>query len=1119
MAHSVHCGSHRSWVLFRSNIRDISRTSKVLLLALVGLAISAAMSGVMGKMIFTYNWTWLNAFMFGAIISATDPVAVVALLNDLGTSKQLATIIEGESLLNDGMAIVMYKIFYNLSFSSLTPTEIGLYFPRVAVGGYFFGLAAGKITVFWLQRVFNDAMVEITITLVSTYLTFYIGEEVLGISGVIAVVILGIEVNAQKTSISPEVEVFLHRFWEMLAYLANTLIFIMAGVVIVEQTLHSFEPFDAFLLVVDYLGITVIRALVISSLSPILMHIGYGFTWQTAVVVCWGGLRGAVGLALALQVYIDHEAVGHKILVHTAGICILTLCVNATTMKKLLEKMGMSDISDSRIIAMTNGVKRIKESNNSTLTMLKADRFLADADWSLAEKYCDIHNPYVDYDSEGEVDSETPTLIRHSTCPNCEASVPNEPSPKEFAEMADDGRVRMIKAQKVSFWKQFEHGMLSREAVQALTHLADEASDEANKIIEAEDLTAYWRIPPYLQKVRDKLESIRHLKASDAIPPPKTPVQLFMYKVAAHVMFDATMNGLILLNVIPIIFELEADDNASYLPTLKIINYLYVTLYTMETIWKIVAFRIYYFKAYWNLLDLFIVALSFIDIIIDQAASSSDDTSFSSTFLKTARIFRVLRMGRLLRLIKSVVPKIIDFVNNIVNRKLSFGYDVGKGYIVAEEEVNKLIDHMVVDKRISRDLKSRSDQNRLEVVKSLGMLQREHPGIAISVKTRQATRTVLNNARDVINELRGGGLLDEAESHKLESIIETKMKRQLNAPAYIPPQSPESLLRNVVWLDNMEPEVIDDITSIAEMRVFDFGHTIAKQGEEVDGIYLIVSGMVKMIGVSVAKWNKPSDGQVGDMIVSTDYMSAGNLIGEFGLLTGSTRNSSCTCETSVQAYFMPKDKLLKIMETHSDLHDRLWRVCGVRIAVPLLLDMLVYHNWTKDKIRLMCERSYLAKLPGPGINSMFRISSMMQEVLLIQGRATCTSTNEAHIGPCILPKMYKTFRLHYDKEPKILVIVRVNENPVSEDIGDTPSALDLLGITHSMTRGRSSSFTGRRASFGQIDDEGHFRQRRLSGIYDGGRRLEPLPESYDRNVTKVLAISDSEEVIHHDKIL
>ena len=84
------------------------------------MAISSALTGVMAKLVFTYEWSWFVALMFGSIISATDPVAVVALLNELGVSKQLSTIIEGESLLNDGMAIVLYKIFYNLAFSSMT---------------------------------------------------------------------------------------------------------------------------------------------------------------------------------------------------------------------------------------------------------------------------------------------------------------------------------------------------------------------------------------------------------------------------------------------------------------------------------------------------------------------------------------------------------------------------------------------------------------------------------------------------------------------------------------------------------------------------------------------------------------------------------------------------------------------------------------------------------------------------------------------------------------------------------------------------------------------------------------------------------------------------------------
>lgn len=96
--------------------------------------------------------------------------------------------------------------------SPSTALEIFTYFVKVAFGGPAFGYLMAKITIFWLSHVFNDALVEITITLASTYITFYIGEGLFQVSGVLAVVTLGIELNSRRTSISPEVEAFLHRY-------------------------------------------------------------------------------------------------------------------------------------------------------------------------------------------------------------------------------------------------------------------------------------------------------------------------------------------------------------------------------------------------------------------------------------------------------------------------------------------------------------------------------------------------------------------------------------------------------------------------------------------------------------------------------------------------------------------------------------------------------------------------------------------------------------------------------------------------------------------------------------------------------------------------------------------
>ncbi|CAN8032148.1 unnamed protein product, partial [Ixodes persulcatus] len=236
-----------------------------------------------------------------------------------GTSKILTTIIDGEALLNDGSAIVIYEVLMELAMpgKSMTGNEMAWMFCRIAFGGPLLGFIMGKIAVWSLSKVFNDSVIEITITLSSAYVTYYLAENVFYVSGVLAVVALGVVISANKVSISPEVEEFVHSFWEMLSYLANTLIFIIVGVVITERSLSFIEKNDLFLILITYIGITVFRLVMIGILSPILTRLGYGLKWQDAVVMTWGGLRGAVGLALALSVaesrYINRDTIGNKV--------------------------------------------------------------------------------------------------------------------------------------------------------------------------------------------------------------------------------------------------------------------------------------------------------------------------------------------------------------------------------------------------------------------------------------------------------------------------------------------------------------------------------------------------------------------------------------------------------------------------------------------------------------------------------------------------------------------------------------------------------------------------------------------------------------------------------------
>ncbi|MBT7039501.1 MAG: hypothetical protein HN921_06640, partial [Bacteroidetes bacterium] len=248
---------------FAMDVHTFKKTvGNAAILAIPGILLALFLTGGMVKGLSAIDigfkdWGWKLAFLFGVVVSATDPVAVVALLKELGASKKLGTLIEGESLLNDGTAIVLFFVFM-----AILPFELHVHgggnsvlyeFFRVALGGIIMGLLIGGITLIWVRRVFNDAMIEITLIVVAAYLTFYVAEHFFHVSGVLGLVALGLAMaSAGRTRISAEVQHFLHEFWELAAFIANTLIFVIVGVVIAERTRFSFNDFLA--LIILYVG-------------------------------------------------------------------------------------------------------------------------------------------------------------------------------------------------------------------------------------------------------------------------------------------------------------------------------------------------------------------------------------------------------------------------------------------------------------------------------------------------------------------------------------------------------------------------------------------------------------------------------------------------------------------------------------------------------------------------------------------------------------------------------------------------------------------------------------------------------------------------------------------------
>ncbi|MCB9933383.1 MAG: cation:proton antiporter [Planctomycetes bacterium] len=325
---------------FGRNIGPIATLAVPAMLACT-LATAALMLGVTSA---GWQWSLPIALVFGALISATDPVAVVALLRDVGAPKRLALLIEGESLLNDATAIVAFTLLIGIAVGGefhLAPALGG--FVKVLTGGIGLGLMIALSLSWLLSRIFDEPTVEITLIVVMGYAAMILGEASLHVSGVIAVVTVGLWMSGPgHTTISPEVRHRAHQFLGMMAHIANTLIFFLAGMVIAGQFEH-FTLMSLLVTLAAWTGIMLIRFAAVFLFLPVMNLLGPRVTARQASVIAWGGLRGAVSLALVLLVAADDKLpaeVRGQLLRVTAGVVLLTILVNGTTTGLLLRKLG-----------------------------------------------------------------------------------------------------------------------------------------------------------------------------------------------------------------------------------------------------------------------------------------------------------------------------------------------------------------------------------------------------------------------------------------------------------------------------------------------------------------------------------------------------------------------------------------------------------------------------------------------------------------------------------------------------------------------------------------------------------------------------------------------------------
>jgi Na+:H+ antiporter len=313
----------------------------ILLLANVGALAATFITGLAIHWVF--GLPLMVALLFGSIISATDPVSVLSVFEEVGVGKRLSTIVEGESLFNDGTAVVLFGILLEgISTGHLNAATGAMEFAVVVLGAAALGAFLGYLTSKLTLKI-DDARIEITLTTILAYSSYLLAMS-LHVSGVIATVVAGIVVGnfGTRTGMSPRTQISLWSFWEYAAFVINSLLFLLIGMQVRIGDLA--RGWYAALLAIG--SVLLGRVLSVYGLTPVSNFFSERIPLRWQHVMVWGGLRGALALALALS--LDPKIpYRNELLAWTFGVVAFSLIVQGLTIKPLLRMLGMAATSES----------------------------------------------------------------------------------------------------------------------------------------------------------------------------------------------------------------------------------------------------------------------------------------------------------------------------------------------------------------------------------------------------------------------------------------------------------------------------------------------------------------------------------------------------------------------------------------------------------------------------------------------------------------------------------------------------------------------------------------------------------------------------------------------------
>jgi len=300
-------------------------------MAFAGTLLSAFV--VAAGMHWLVGWGWQAALLFGSLIAATDPVSVIAMMKEQNAERRLRFLMESESLVNDGAAAVLFSLIVTwIAGQDMNATAVATSLATTAGGGVMCGLGVAGAVLLVAGRS-DDHLVELTLTMLAAYGSFLLAEK-LHVSGVLATLAAGMLVGnwGRGRSLTEHGGEAMIRFWDFAAFLANSVIFLLIG------SREAMQPLGAALIPASIATILVLagRAIAVYPITALFDRTALATNRVTQHILFWGGLRGALALALALAT--PAQLPEHDVLIAVAfAVVAFSIFVQGLTVPRLLK--------------------------------------------------------------------------------------------------------------------------------------------------------------------------------------------------------------------------------------------------------------------------------------------------------------------------------------------------------------------------------------------------------------------------------------------------------------------------------------------------------------------------------------------------------------------------------------------------------------------------------------------------------------------------------------------------------------------------------------------------------------------------------------------------------------